>query len=562
MEWASCSLPNGRLFLENAILLSRYNRYPLVVDPSGQALKFIQNQFKQRGVKHAQTSFLNSAFMNDLERCVRFGTPLLVEDVERIDPVLNPILNKEYQKTGGRTLVRLGEQEIDFSPQFSMIMLTRDSTFQFTPDICSRVTFVNFTMTPASLKAQCLSNALKHERPDVDAKRVELIKLKGEYQSDIRELEANLLETLSKTEGNILDNDALMQSLVDLKTKSTEVTEKMANCDSELEVVRIVTDHFEIFAKVCSDVFFCSQRVAGIQRLYQFSYKFFLSIVDTVLATGDVGAGASAAQAGAGAEVSPRARVSNAITSADTARLAELVASLYTHSYKQLSLGLLQHDALALALVFVQAKLKLEAAGSAEAMPAELVDVLLDKTVHKAGGEEMAQVKAALPSLSDAKAANMAVLLALPTYAAWLPAAIATASEEWNELIRSDLPEVAIPPSWGGSDGVAGKFEYLLVLRALRPDRVVAACEAFIVAAFGSDFLTPPPDALATALKTAIPGAPQMLLSTVGCVASVPSPSLALSTPRSCSRFVARAHPPPPARTRSLFHTRAYDPTH
>ena len=34
MEWASCSLPNGRLFLENAILLSRYNRYPLVVDPS------------------------------------------------------------------------------------------------------------------------------------------------------------------------------------------------------------------------------------------------------------------------------------------------------------------------------------------------------------------------------------------------------------------------------------------------------------------------------------------------------------------------------------------------
>jgi hypothetical protein len=184
-------------------------------------------------------------------------------------------------------LVRLGEQEIDFSPQFSMIMLTRDSTFQFTPDICSRVTFVNFTMTPASLKAQCLSNALKHERPDVDAKRVELIKLKGEYQADIRELEANLLETLSKTEGNILDNDALMQSLVDLKTKSTEVTEKMANCDSELEVVRIVTDHFEVFARVCSDVFFCSQRIAGVQILYQFSYKFFLSIVDTVLSTGD-----------------------------------------------------------------------------------------------------------------------------------------------------------------------------------------------------------------------------------------------------------------------------------
>jgi dynein heavy chain 1 len=30
-------------------------------------------------------------------------------------------------------------------------MITRDSNARFTPDLCSRVTFVNFTITPFSL---------------------------------------------------------------------------------------------------------------------------------------------------------------------------------------------------------------------------------------------------------------------------------------------------------------------------------------------------------------------------------------------------------------------------
>lgn len=55
------------------------------------------------------------------------------------------MLNKELHKTGGRVLIRVGDQEIDFSPTFTMFMITRDSNAQFTPDLCSRVTFVNFT---------------------------------------------------------------------------------------------------------------------------------------------------------------------------------------------------------------------------------------------------------------------------------------------------------------------------------------------------------------------------------------------------------------------------------
>jgi dynein heavy chain 1 len=80
---------------------------------------------------------------------LRFGNALLVEDVENLDPVLNSVLNREVTKTGGRVMVNLGERSIDFSPSFTIFMTTRDPSCHFTPDLCSRVTFVNFTVTPS-----------------------------------------------------------------------------------------------------------------------------------------------------------------------------------------------------------------------------------------------------------------------------------------------------------------------------------------------------------------------------------------------------------------------------
>ena len=50
---------------------------------------------------------------------------------------------------------------------------------EFPPDLCSRVTFVNFTVTRSSLQSQCLNYVLKAERKDVDTKRSDLLKLQG-----------------------------------------------------------------------------------------------------------------------------------------------------------------------------------------------------------------------------------------------------------------------------------------------------------------------------------------------------------------------------------------------
>lgn len=117
LSWQAKSLPADDLCTENAIIMKRFDRYPLIIDPSGQATAFLLNEYRER--KISVTSFLDESFLKNLESALRFGTPLLIQDVEHLDPILNAVLNKELRKAGGRVLIRLGNQEIDFSPSFT-----------------------------------------------------------------------------------------------------------------------------------------------------------------------------------------------------------------------------------------------------------------------------------------------------------------------------------------------------------------------------------------------------------------------------------------------------------
>lgn len=105
--WQSHKLPSDELCTQNAIILSRFHKYPLIIDPSGQALEFILSFYQHK--KISRTSFSDDSFMKNLETALRFGCPLLVQDVEKIDPILNSVLNKELYKQGGRVLIRVGD---------------------------------------------------------------------------------------------------------------------------------------------------------------------------------------------------------------------------------------------------------------------------------------------------------------------------------------------------------------------------------------------------------------------------------------------------------------------
>jgi len=51
LEWHSYGLPKDQLCMENSIILQRFNRFPLVIDPSGQATQFLVNKYASQKVR-------------------------------------------------------------------------------------------------------------------------------------------------------------------------------------------------------------------------------------------------------------------------------------------------------------------------------------------------------------------------------------------------------------------------------------------------------------------------------------------------------------------------------
>jgi dynein heavy chain 1 len=279
-NWLLNSLPSDELCLENAVMLHRANRFPVIVDPSGQAVEYLKSLYRSSNI--AVSSFRDGAFLKTLESALRFGTPILIQDAEEFDPILNPILNKEIRKSGGRNLCRLGKKDVDYAPSFKMFLVTKNGV-NFSPDICSRVTIINFTITPASLLLQCLDRLLKVQRPDIETKRKILLKTQGEYQLRLHELEKQLLDSLNESTGNILDDETVMSTLETLKTEATDIQSKIEAADEVLDEIELVTSVYRPLADKMSSIFFCVDQLHQIEHHYVFSLEFFLDVFDKQL---------------------------------------------------------------------------------------------------------------------------------------------------------------------------------------------------------------------------------------------------------------------------------------
>jgi len=162
-------------------------------------------------------------------------------------------------------------------------MITRDSNARFTPDLCSRVTFVNFTITPSSLEDQCLNILLKNERPDTEEKRLNLMKLQGEYIVKLRELEDSLLDALNHVQGSILESESVITTLEKLKTEASKVTEEMKQSNDVLAEVETVTNSYKPLAQAASKIFFALLGMSNLHYLYEYSLQFFMDTIFSLL---------------------------------------------------------------------------------------------------------------------------------------------------------------------------------------------------------------------------------------------------------------------------------------
>ena len=107
-QWQLSGLPRDSLSVENGVIVQYSRRWPLFIDPQGQANRWIKSLEKDKSLDVVKLT--DRDFLRSLENAVRFGKPCLLENVgEELDPALDPILTRQTFKQAGSMVIKLGK---------------------------------------------------------------------------------------------------------------------------------------------------------------------------------------------------------------------------------------------------------------------------------------------------------------------------------------------------------------------------------------------------------------------------------------------------------------------
>mmetsp|Transcript_6703 Transcript_6703/g.27190 ORF Transcript_6703/g.27190 Transcript_6703/m.27190 type:complete len:4341 (+) Transcript_6703:132-13154(+) len=275
--WTIAGLPSDSVSVENGIIVAKARRWPLMIDPQGQANKWVKNMEKASNLQVIKLT--DGDYLRTLENAIQFGLPVLLENVgEELDPSLEPLLLKQLFKSGGVMCIKLGDNIIEFSDQFRFYITTSLRNPHYLPETAVKVTLLNFMITPDGLSDQLLGVVVAEERPDLESQRQELVVTSADNKKRLKEIEDRILHTMSSSEGNILEDENAVKILSASKTLSDEISEKQKVADATEAKIDATRAGYRPVAKHSSIVFFCVADMASIGDMYQYSLQWFTDL--------------------------------------------------------------------------------------------------------------------------------------------------------------------------------------------------------------------------------------------------------------------------------------------
>jgi dynein heavy chain len=136
--WNIAGLPVDNFSIDNGIVVYNSRRWPLMIDPQGQANKWVKNLERQNKLGVLKLSDAN--YLRSLENAIQFGSPVLIENVaEELDPILEPVLQKLTFRQQGVDYIKLGDNVIEYSPDFRLYITTRLRNPHYLPEVAVKV---------------------------------------------------------------------------------------------------------------------------------------------------------------------------------------------------------------------------------------------------------------------------------------------------------------------------------------------------------------------------------------------------------------------------------------
>uniref|UniRef100_A0A803TCL5 Dynein axonemal heavy chain 3 n=1 Tax=Anolis carolinensis TaxID=28377 RepID=A0A803TCL5_ANOCA len=451
--WQIAGLPIDSFSIDNGIIVSNSRLWALMIDPQGQANKWVKNM--EKGNKLSVIKLSDTNYVRTLENAIQFGTPILLENIgEELDAFLEPVLLKTTFKQQGVEYMRLGENIIEYSHDFKLYITTRLRNPHYLPEVAVKVCLLNFMITPLGLQDQLLGIVAAKEKPDLEEKKNKLIVESAANKKQLKEIEDKILEVLSKSEGNILEDETAIKVLSSSKVLSEEISEKQeiaTATEIEIDATRM---GYKPVAVHSATVFFCISDLANIEPMYQYSLVWFINLYVQSLAN---------------------SRKSEVLEE----RIDNIIDHFTVSIYNNVCRSLFEKDKLLFSLLLTVGIMKGKGEIDDEVWRFLLTGgVALDNPYPNPGPEWLTDkswaeiVRASglenLHGLMDHFEANI-----------W----------SWKMIYDSAKPhEELFPGEWNLSTGL----DRMVILRCLRPDKIIPATQRFITENMGRTYIEPP----------------------------------------------------------------------
>ncbi|KAJ3342735.1 Dynein heavy chain 7, axonemal [Gonapodya sp. JEL0774] len=485
-SWTLAGLPNDAFSIDNGVIVSNSRRWPLMIDPQGQANRWIKNMEKQRQIQVIKLT--DSDYLRTLENALQFGNTVLLENVgQELDPVLEPLLLKQIFKQGGVNCIKLGDAVVEYSPEFRFYITTKLRNPHYLPELSTKVTLLNFMITPEGLEDQLLGIVIAKERPELEEVKNQLLLQSADNKRQLQEIEDKILEVLSSSEGNILEDETAIQILSSSKVLAKTINEKQATAEKTEKKIDEIRIGYKPIAFHSAIMFFCIADLAAIEPMYQYSLSWYINLFIT--------------------------SILNSQKSQDLIVRLDNLKTHFTESlYRNVCRSLFEKDKLVFSFVLTTTIMR----GAGQVDPEEFQFLLtggITNPKHMDPNPDNSWITERMWS-------EVNKLSMLKSFEG-LSSDVKGKPMDWRVLYDHSEPQVAIFP--GKWETEISPFQRLLLLRSLRPDKLTSAIKKFIIKTMGQTFVEPPPFDLASSYSDSNSCIPLIFLLSPG---SDPMPTL------------------------------------
>jgi len=472
-QWNNEKLPTDRLSIENAVIVTNCERWPLIIDPQLQGITWIKTK---EGERLRTTRLTQPKYLKLMEDSLGDGRPILIENIQEIvDAVLDPVMGRNIFTKGKVSKIKLGDKTIDYDPKFKLFLQTKLSNPHYRPEIQAQTTLVNFTVTEEGLEDQLLGHVVKREKPELERAKADLMTQQNDFKIKLKELEDSLLANLTAATGDILSNVELIEQLEKTKITANEIQEKVKEAKITEANLNQVRESYRPVAARAALLYFLVNDLWKIDHMYQFSLNAFLVVFYKAM------------------DLAPQ--------DDDLAvRAASLIDGITYQVYAYVNRGLfVKHK-----LIFTT-QLSLRVLRKSNLLDPEQMDYLIR-------GKKLYGQSSPVDWLTESNWAAVWALKELPGFKQ-LPSDIEGSQKRWKEWCDHETPEKEKPPQeWRNKS----TFERLLIIRALRPDRMMYAVQAWICEAMGSQYVDPKPIPLDQSFEETHPQTPMFFVLSPG----------------------------------------------